>query len=73
MCILWDRKYIAFLSDNKQNRNMSSYKKIYIYIVDAFGLVSVVISLSDVFPLIVDAATPRWFLGSFAFLFGCIM
>lgn len=24
MCILWDRKYIVLLSDNKQNRNMSS-------------------------------------------------
>lgn len=49
MCILWDRKYIVFLCDNKQNRNMSSYQK-KIILVDAFGFVSVVTSLTDVFP-----------------------
>lgn len=67
MCILWDRKYIVFLSDNKQNRYMSSYKKKKKIVVDAFGLVLVVTSLSDVFPFILDTATSRWFWGSFAF------
>lgn len=62
MCILWDRKYIVLLSDNKQNRNMSSYTQK--NVVDALGLVSVVASLCDAFPLVL---TPlRWFLGPFA-------
>lgn len=43
MCILWDRKYIVLLSDNKQNRNMSFYTQK--NVVDAFGLVSVFTSV----------------------------
>lgn len=50
MCVLWDRKYIVLLSDNKQNRNMSSYTQK--NVVGAFGLVSVVTSLCDAFPLV---------------------
>lgn len=50
---------------------MSSYKK---KMVDAFGLVSVVASLSGVFPLILDTAILETVLGFLAFFsFSCVM
>lgn len=50
---------------------MSSYKK---KMVDAFGLVSVVASLSGVFPLILDTAILETVLRFLAFFsFSCVM